>query len=156
MSHNQQKTAIFTGSRVRELIAGRETGGQFCMLEFVSPAGRGTPLHVHERETESVHLLSGELHVTVGDERFHLRPGDTIVLHPHQAHRLVTGDNEDARYIVVCAPAGFEDFVASCVKTDDGNWPPAPPSREDIDTLLSHAGRFGITILPPDKGPSEP
>ena len=98
----------------------------------------------------------GELIVTVGEETFQLVPGDSIVLKPHQAHRLVTGDNEDARYIVVCAPAGLEDFVASCVKTDDGSWPPAPPSREDIDTLLDHAGRFGITIFPPDKGPSEP
>jgi quercetin dioxygenase-like cupin family protein len=154
MSHSPGDTAIFTGSRVRELITGRETGGQFCMLEFTSPAGRGTPMHMHERETESVHLLSGELHVTVGDESFHLMPGDTIVLHPHQAHRLVTGDLEDARYIVVCAPAGFDDFVASCVSADDGFWPPAPPSREDIDALLGQAGRFGITIFPPDKGSS--
>jgi hypothetical protein len=93
---------------------------------------------------------------TGGEARFHLRQCDTIALHPHRAHHLVTGENEDARYIVVCAPAGFDDFVASCVKTDDGSWPPAPPSREDIDTLLDHAGRFGITIFPPDKGPSEP
>ncbi|MGY3228822.1 quercetin dioxygenase-like cupin family protein [Luteibacter sp. HA06] len=155
MSQQHGETALFTGSRVRELIAGRETGGQFCMLEFTSPAGRGTPLHMHERETESVHLLSGELIVTVGEETFQLVPGDSIVLKPHQAHRLVTGDNEDARYIVVCAPAGFEDFAASCVKSDDGNWPPAPPSRKDIDTLLSHAGRFGITIFPPGKGTPE-
>jgi quercetin dioxygenase-like cupin family protein len=155
MSQQHGETALFTGSRVRELIAGRETGGQFCMLEFTSPAGRGTPLHMHERETESVHLLSGELIVTVGEETFQLVPGDSIVLKPHQAHRLVTGDNEDARYIVVCAPAGFEDFVASCVKSDDGHWPPAPPSREDIDTLLSHAVRFGITIFPPGKGTPE-
>jgi quercetin dioxygenase-like cupin family protein len=155
MPQQHGETALFTGSRVRELIAGRETDGQFCMLEFTSPAGRGTPLHMHERETESVHLLSGELIVTVGEETFRLGPGDSIVLKPHQAHRLVTGDNEDARYIVVCAPAGFEDFVASCVKSDDGNWPPAPPSREDIDTLLSHAGRFGITIFPPGKGTPE-
>lgn len=155
MSSHHGDTAIFTGSRVRELIAGRETGGRYSMLEFVSPAGRGTPLHMHERETESVHLLSGELQVTVGEESFHLSPGDTIVLHPHQAHRLITGMNEDARYIVVCAPAGFEDFVASCVTVDDGAWPPSPPSKHDIDTLLGHAARFGITIFPPGNGSPE-
>lgn len=147
-------SVIFTGSRVRELIPGRETGGAFCMLEFTSPAGRGTPLHMHEKETESVHLLSGELAVTIGEETYHLSPGDSIVLHPHQAHRLVTGESEDARYIVVCAPAGFEDFVASCVTDDDGVWPPAPPSKDDIDKLLGNAPRFGITIFPPAKGPS--
>jgi quercetin dioxygenase-like cupin family protein len=155
MSRNHSDAAIFTGSRVRELISGRETDGQFCMLEFISPAGRGTPLHMHDRETESVHLVSGDLEVTVGDESFQLRPGDTIVLPPKQAHRLVTRNNEDARYIVVCAPAGFEDFVASCVTADDGTWPPSPPSKEDIDTLLGHSARFGITIFAPGKESSE-
>jgi NADPH2:quinone reductase len=140
---------VFTGSRVRTLLSGKETDGAYCMLEFRGPPGRSTPLHMHERETEAVHLLDGQLDITMGGTTVHLQPGDTLLLPRDVPHQLTTCGNHDARYIVVCTPAGFEDFIERCARPDTGEWPPAGPGADDIQRLKTQAPLFGITLFPP-------
>ena len=148
---NQSKEGkLFTGSRVKVLMSGKDTGGQFCMMEFQGPAGRSTPMHVHDREEETVHVLEGQLEVTIDNENVLVGPGETVLLRRHIPHRLATKGDVDARYIVVCVPAGFDDFVEACATEDDGSLEPSAPSPEDIARLKDQAPRFGITLLPPN------
>ncbi len=64
-------------------------------------AGKENPRHRHPNCDEILHVLSGCLEHTLGDERFTMEPGDTISIPEgiwHQAH--VIGE-EDAE-IVIC------------------------------------------------------
>lgn len=145
---NRANDAIFfTGSNVKVLISGKDTGGQFCMMDFRSPPGRSTPLHVHEREEETIHMLAGEMEVTVGDKSVLLHAGDTILLPRHVAHRLSIQGNSNSHYIVVCTPAGFDEFVEACASEDNGADTAPSPSPTDIARLRDQAPRFGITLL---------
>lgn len=146
---NRSSDAVmFTGSRVKVLMSGEDTGGQFCMLEFQSPPGRSTPLHSHDREEETIHMLTGYLDVTLGSEHITLGPGDTLLIPRHVAHRLSTQAAEGADYIVVCTPAGFDGFVAACASDNDGTGIAPLPSAVDIARLRDQAPRFGIHLLP--------
>lgn len=139
---------LFTGSKVKVLMSGEDTDGQYCMLEFRGPPGRSTPLHMHDREDETLHLLEGKLQVTLGDQVLIIEPGDTLLLPRHVAHKLTTLGTEDARYIVVCAPAGFEEFVGACATTNEADAVASSPTPADIARLREQAPRYGITILP--------
>ncbi len=37
----------FYGALVTVPVSGGETGGRFCLVEFIQPPGEWTPLHVH-------------------------------------------------------------------------------------------------------------
>ena len=42
-------------------ISGKDTGGEYGLLEIVVPAGVGPPWHVHPEEDEWFYVLEGEL-----------------------------------------------------------------------------------------------
>lgn len=138
----------FAGTRVRMLLTGRQTDGAFCMMEMSGPPGTSTPTHVHTREDETVHVVEGELDVFLGDDVVTLRAGDTALLKRHEPHRIVIGGPGTARYLVVCTPAGFDDFVLACSGSRTGPIVPTPPTRQEVARLVEAAPRFGISLLP--------
>src|SRR5215467_1825508 len=60
-------------------LSGADTGGAYCLLEVNLACGIRVPRHTHTREDESYFVLAGELEVIVGDEKFVLRAGDTLM-----------------------------------------------------------------------------
>ena len=138
----------FAGTRVRLLMSGKETGGAFCMMEFFGPPKRATPLHTHEREEETIVVLEGVVDVTVDGKLVSVHAGETALLPRKVAHRLANNTELPSRYLIVCTPAGFDDFVDACADAQAGPVTPAPPLPEDIGRMREAAPRFGITFLP--------
>jgi len=137
----------FAGTRVRLLMSGKQTNGAFCMMEMFSPPGKATPLHIHDREDETVTVLEGTVHLRVGDQDVRIHAGETALMPRHVAHRIATGADSAARYLIVCAPAGFDDFVDACAEAHKGPVSPTPPGPEDIARMREAAPRYGITLL---------
>jgi quercetin dioxygenase-like cupin family protein len=69
------------------------------------------PRHTHAREDEAYFVLSGELEVTVGDEVFILRPGDSLMAPRDIPHQLRTSGSIENHYLLVFSPPGFEEFL---------------------------------------------
>jgi len=137
----------FAGTRSRLLMSGTQTQGAFCLFENFKPAGVSTPMHVHEREEETIHVIEGELTATVDDVKHVLRAGSTILLQRNIAHRLHNSGDQTCRYILLATPAGFDDFVADAGEIWDEKKAGTPTSGEEIQRLLKAAPRHGITIL---------
>jgi quercetin dioxygenase-like cupin family protein len=91
-------------------LTGDETGGAFdYFVVEVAPHG-GPPLHVHHRQEEAIHVLSGRFKVRIGDDVFRCEPGGFAYLPsgvPH-AFRNLTG--EPAQIVVVYTPGGGHRF----------------------------------------------
>ena len=70
----------------------RETGGELLEVESVytrtSPSR--PPAHYHPQQEERFEVLSGVLHVRVGDEERELREGDVLVVPPGTTHEMWT------------------------------------------------------------------
>lgn len=137
----------FAGTRMRLLMSGKDTGGAFCMMEMFGPPGKSTPLHMHEREEETLTVLEGVMHLTVGDKQVSVRAGETALLPRNVPHRLTNNGDAPARYLLVCTPAGFDDFVDSCADAQAAVVTPTSPGPEDIKRMREAAPRFGITLL---------
>ena len=91
------------------LVAGKDTGDRFCVIDMHVPPGDGPPPHRHDFE-ETFVLLEGEMEMTFRREKFVVRAGDTINVPanaPHQFHNSSAGP---VRMICICAPAGNDRF----------------------------------------------
>jgi mannose-6-phosphate isomerase-like protein (cupin superfamily) len=91
------------------LVAGKDTGSRFCVIDMHVPPGGGPPPHRHDFE-ETFVLLEGEMEMTFRGAKSVVRAGDTINIPsnaPHQFHNSSAGP---VRMICICAPAGNDQF----------------------------------------------
>ena len=95
-------------------ISGKDTDGDLALFEQTSlTPGRGTPLHVHHSQDEMFTVLEGNYFFKVGDEKFHLNPGECIFL-PRKVPHAWTQISETGKMMVLFQPAGkMEVFFLS-------------------------------------------
>src|SRR5215471_15416747 len=133
------------------LLSGVDTGGAYCLLEVSAAAGVSVPRHTQTREDESYYVLSGQLEVIVGDEVFHLNPGDSLMAPrdiPHQLRNPGSGENH---FLLIFSPSGFEEFVmATAIPAPDNAAAPterqlqAGDSSVAIQNVHELATEYGI------------
>jgi quercetin dioxygenase-like cupin family protein len=126
-------------------LSGADTGGAYCLLEVNLASGIGVPRHTHTREDEAYFALAGELEVIVGDEKFVLGAGDTLMAPRGIPHQLRNCGDVENHYLLVFSPAGFEDFVKTTAlpAPDDAIAPTEPPAIA-VRNVHELAAEYGI------------
>ena len=129
----------FGGVTVLVKASAETTGGAFTLFEEVPPLV-DTPLHVHEREDELFHVVSGEHAFQVGEQELAAGPGDVVFAPrgiPHAQRRVIAGEG---RLLVLTSPAGFEGFFRELAAAQtQGTLGP--------DAYAAASARHGITWL---------
>jgi quercetin dioxygenase-like cupin family protein len=122
--------------RANVLLRSEQSGGQVSLIEVVVPArSAGPPLHTHDFD-EAFYMREGELLFQVADELFTRRAGELVFAPRGVAHALANRSDADARYLLVCTPAGFERHFArvaaasQCVEPPDWARQPIPEITE--------------------------
>jgi quercetin dioxygenase-like cupin family protein len=125
------------------------TQGHVAVIEHLGPRGTGSPLHVHHREDEWFYVLAGELTFWVGGEVVNARAG-AFVYGPRDVPHTFMVASEQARFLLVAEPAGFDAFFrAASEPAPRLEIPPAPTEPPDIAGLTALAASYGIEILGP-------
>ena len=110
--------------RTNILLRSEESGGHLSMTEIVVPAHTaGPPLHTHDFD-EAFHMLEGELIFQVEDKLMTKRTGELAFAPRNVVHALANHSDADARYLLVCTPAGFERHWARIAAASQGVEPP--------------------------------
>lgn len=135
----EQRRLEFLANEVVLHVPGAATGGTYCLAEFEGPRGDMPPLHVHRSVEEAFYVLDGVLSLFVGDESAELAAGDSLVA-PRGTPHTYRVESDRARWLVVCSPAGFDDFVREVASAGERIEPPA---------LAEKAARYGIEVLGP-------
>ena len=91
-------------------VAGAETHGEYALVEACLPAATEIPPHVTAHEDVVLHLLDGELSVTVSGELTALTGGQSITVPKGRTRRLYT--TRPSRLLVLIRPAGLEQILA--------------------------------------------
>jgi quercetin dioxygenase-like cupin family protein len=78
------------------------------MAEVSVPPGGSNPPHIHRREEETFYIQQGTLTVQVGGTTLTASPGDFVCLPRGIPHCFQNNGNEDAKFLLVAAPAGLE------------------------------------------------
>lgn len=94
------------GSEIRELMHPSVHGNQAQSLaEAIVPAGTRTLRHRHRRTEELYHITAGEGRMTLGDEHFTVRVGDTVCIPPGTPHCIEALGDAPLRLLCCCSPA---------------------------------------------------
>ena len=125
------------------------TAGAVAVTEQLAPQGAGSPLHVHHREHEWFYVIEGELTFWVGGE-VSVAPAGTFVFGPKGIPHTFIVSSEQARFLLVTEPGGFEQFMRSAGEPAQRlEIPPAPTTPPDIAAMTALAAEYGIDIIGP-------
>lgn len=141
-------TYVFMGVPMTVHVSGAQTGGEFSLIEGAMPPGGDGGLHVHTQEDETLHLLEGKLHVTIGQENFVLKVGESYFAPRNIPHRLRNLGNVTARAMLINTPGTFDEFVRQAgAPIHEMVAASGPPTREQMQHILALAERFGVKVL---------
>jgi quercetin dioxygenase-like cupin family protein len=135
------------------LVAGRDTGGKYTLIDMHVPPGGGPPPHRHDFE-EMFTVLDGEVLVTFRGQTITARAGETINVPANAPHSFTNAADTPSRLLCLCAPAGQEEFftlVGQPVATRTQAPPPLTPEEQAafIERSKTLAPQFKTDLLPP-------
>ena len=127
-------------------VTGEDTGGAFDhFIVEVAPKG-GPPLHVHQDQEETIHVLKGRYKVRIGDETFSCREGGFAYLPSGIPHAFVNLTDEPGEIIVVYTPGGGHKFYEELGPMSRGG-------RPDPKAIAALFEKYGMTLLGPPLSP---
>ena len=141
--------ASLSQSRYHIALLGEETAGQLSLrVQDVEP-GYGTPLHLHQDQAETFHVVKGTFRFRAGDTELTGTPGMTIHIPKNTPHCfLYEGPAADSditdrqgQLISILTPGIHDGFIR--------NIPEAQENGVAMNELTRMASTYGAEILGP-------
>ena len=149
MQQGEGEPRWFLGALATIKSSGETTGGRVSVTENWAPRGHGSPLHVHHNEDEWFYVLSGELTFWVDGQVITATDG-SFVYGPRNVPHTFTVTSEEARFLLVIEPAGFENFLRALSEPAESlTLPPASVEPPAMDAMMAAAAEYGLEILGP-------
>jgi len=124
-------------------LSGQETGGRYALLEDVTPAGCGTPLHVHHREDEGFYVLEGDYLFEADGKLVEAHTGDFVFVPRDIPHRFRNVGKTTGTLLLTLEPAGLENFFEELSAVA------GPPEPAKLAPLFE---KYGLELLGPPLG----
>jgi mannose-6-phosphate isomerase-like protein (cupin superfamily) len=139
----------FLGALVTVKSSAETTGGRVAVIEHLAPRGSGSPLHVHHNVDVWYYFLVGVLTLWVGGEGV-AAPAGSFVYGPRDVPHTFIVSSDEARFLLVTEPAGFEAFMRAVgTPAERLEIPPAATEPPDVEGLTRLAATYGIDIVGP-------
>jgi quercetin dioxygenase-like cupin family protein len=129
-------------------VDGEQTGEALSLVELAGRRGDMPPLHVDHRNDETVYVVAGRMTLFLGGREIDLGEGQAAVAPrgvPH-AYRI---ESEQARWLVINNPAGFERFLRAASEPAPADELPPAGRSVDSDAVVQLATEYGIEVLGP-------
>jgi quercetin dioxygenase-like cupin family protein len=120
----QEQRKVF-GSRVIDFkVSSLDTNGDLFIIEVTDDSKGGPPRHLHHEQEEWFYVIDGEYIVEIGDERYRLGPGDSILAPREVPHVWAHVGEGKGRQLLVFQPAGkMESFFGELSKIEGAPQP---------------------------------
>ena len=134
------------------LVTGKESNNVFFQFEAIVPEGGGPPPHIHNREDETIYVVSGNVEFYLGDKKHLAKAGDFVYISRGTVHNFKNVSKETAKLLLTFSPSGMDDYFAEVfTEVKEKNAPPPPITDELIRKLTEVAPKYGMTFLPPSE-----
>ena len=108
-------------------VSTEDSGGAALVIENTNRATGGPARHLHVEQDELFYVLEGEYLIEVGQERFNLKPGDSILAPRKVPHVWAYVGNTLGRLLITFTPPGrMEAFFREVSKANA--MPPQDPA----------------------------
>lgn len=138
----------FIDHLVHVQVDGEASDGRLALIDERGRRGDMPPLHVHRRDDETFYVLEGEVSLFAAGRQVTLAAGQAAFA-PRDVPHTYRVESEEARWLVVTTPAGFESFVRSVAEPAPADELPEPGRGPDPAVLARAAATAGIEILGP-------
>ena len=136
-----ERISIGAKSSIDRKVSSKDTAGSWSMFEAHWGLEGGPPLHVHQVEDEWFYVIEGEYVVQVGEERFGLTAGDSLLAPRQVPHTYAHLGNGQGRLLIAYQPAGdMEEFFLEVSKLA------GPPSASEVQRVFR---AHGMEVLGP-------
>lgn len=127
-----------------------DTEGAAGIVEERAVRGFATPPHVHSREDETLVVLDGQLEYMVDGVAGTVSAGSSVFLPRHRPHRFAVSSDE-AHFLVIITPGGFEDFFWHVgTPAPEPRIPHGGHTHIDVATTAVAAEALGTTVFRDD------
>jgi quercetin dioxygenase-like cupin family protein len=141
------------GDTYRIIISGKESGGDYAIIDMLVPPGGGPPPHAHPSFHESFYVIEGEVEFKTEAGRHIAKKGDLINIPKGGAiHGFKNISKNMAHLLCTVVPAGLDEFfleIGTPVKAGEF-LPPPHPDEEGLKKLRAIAEKYGQVLYPPD------
>jgi len=139
--HEQDDAMIWGLIPLAIKLSADDTGGELLVFQHTNMGKGGPPRHVHHEQDEWFYVVAGEFAAEVGDEKFTLRPGDSLFAPRKVPHAWAHIGDGPGTLITTVSPVGaFETFIRETTLH-----PTLPPEEEIARTFEKH----GMTVVGP-------
>jgi quercetin dioxygenase-like cupin family protein len=154
-SRRSLENSFWVGPNLFSFLAeGKTTGGEYTMVDAISPPGAVIAPHTHTREDEILFILEGELEVTLNGAVSYAKPGDHRFMPRGGVHSFKITSPTPARVLVTFIPGGLEGAYKQIAKPAQSlNLPPTPPppTPEQLERVAKIFASYGYYINPPTR-----
>ena len=92
------------GDRVTIKISSRDTGGEFAVIEALTPPLSGPPLHIHHEQDEWWHILEGTYRFEVDGREIVAGPGAHVYAPRGTSHTFQNLGTDFGKMVVTVVP----------------------------------------------------
>jgi quercetin dioxygenase-like cupin family protein len=134
------------GGDIRFIVRGEQSSGALAAMEAVNAPGEGPPLHVHNREGETVYVLEGEFRWKLGEELSVKGPGTFVFIPRGLAHTWQIVGDRPGRMLITFSPAGMEGFFDRLSSL----------TEFDPEAFRATGAEYGMDVVGPPLAVSDP
>jgi len=127
---------------------GKETGGEYAVVEATVFPGQGPPPHIHHAEDECFYVLEGSFSFLHEDRTLGGGPGMFLRVPKGVLHTFSNAGTAPGRVLLIVSPAGLDDFWEEVgLPAGDRATPPAPDPGA-MARVLELAPRYHLELRP--------
>ncbi len=131
----QEQRKVFGSRGIDFKVSSLDTNGGLFIVEATDDTKGGPPRHLHHEQEEWFYVIDSEYIVEIGDERYRLGPGDSVLAPRGVPHVWAHVGEGPGRLLIVFQPAGkMEAFFNELSKVEGA------PQPEVMQGLFSSHG----------------
>lgn len=146
---NEGTKLLIAGGSYRIVVPGKQTGGEFSVIEMTIPSGAGANPHSHENIIETFYVLEGEITFQTEAGIYIAKKGSFVKIPKGgMVHRFKNKTENPAKLLCTVMPAGLDDCFIEATDYLNSN-----PNDSEIDKKLklsSIAEKYGNKLFPLD------
>jgi quercetin dioxygenase-like cupin family protein len=145
---NQGQRLNIAGGAYRIIISGKETNGDYAIIEMTVPVGAGPVPHAHPHFEEIFYVLEGELNFKSESGNFLAQKGATVSIPKGGIiHHFKNMSDKPAKLLCTVMPAGLDDFFIEIEALMNSTQVDGMDIKESIQLIFK---KYGQTLYSPD------
>ena len=153
MEENEGESISVVGDTYRTIISGKQTNGEYAVIDMLVPSFGGPGPHSHAGVQEAFYILDGEIEFTTEQGKHTAKKGSFVnIPKGGMIHQFKNLKKNLAHMLCIVTPAGMEEMFEEIGTPVEANTflPPPEMNSDMLKKFEIIAEKYGQKLYPPD------